>query len=101
MPAVALSVVVITKNEAHNIQECLASVAFADEWVVLDAGSIDTTCALAEAFGARVVVTPDWPGFGAQKNRALAEARGRWVLSLDADERVSPALAEQIRAADQ
>ena len=98
MPPIALSVIVITKNEAHNIQECLASVAFADEWIVVDTGSTDATCALAEAFGARVVITPDWPGFGAQKNRALAEARGRWVLSLDADERVSPALAEQIRA---
>lgn len=94
----SLSVIVITRNEAASIEACLASAAFADEWVVVDSGSTDDTCAIARRFGARVVETGDWPGFGPQKNRALAEARGDWVLSLDADERVSPKLAEQIKA---
>ena len=97
MPSPALSVIVITKNEASQIQECLRSVSFADEVVVVDAGSTDGTVALAEGLGARVVVTQDWPGFGPQKNRALAQARGRWVLSLDADERVGAELAARIR----
>ena len=93
-----LSVIIITKNEAHNIEGCLASVAFADEWIVVDSGSTDDTVARAGAMGAQVTVTPDWPGFGVQKGRALALATGRWVLSLDADERVSEALAAAIRS---
>ncbi len=99
MPDIALSVILITKNEAHHVRDCLASVAFADEWIVLDSGSTDATCAIAAALGATVVVTPDWPGFGAQKNRALALARGTWVLSIDADERLSSELALSVRAA--
>ena len=99
MPDIALSVILITKNEAHHVRDCLASVAFADEWIVLDSGSTDATCAIAAAMGATVVVTPDWPGFGAQKNRALALARGTWVLSIDADERLSSELALSVRAA--
>lgn len=98
MPAITLSVILITKNEAHNIAGCLRSVAFADEWIVVDSGSSDATGEIARSLGARVEVTPDWPGFGPQKNRALALARGRWVLSIDADERVSEVLAAQIRA---
>ena len=92
----ALSVILITHNEAGNIAACLASVSFADEWIVVDSGSTDATCQTARAMGAAVVVTPDWPGFGAQKNRALALARGRWVFSIDADERVTPELAAAI-----
>lgn len=94
-----LSVIVITKNEARHIRACLKSVSFADEWIVVDSGSTDDTVALAEAAGARVIQTKDWPGFGPQKNRALAAARGQWVLSLDADERVTPELAQRIREA--
>ncbi|HEY9063440.1 MAG TPA: glycosyltransferase family 2 protein, partial [Burkholderiaceae bacterium] len=94
-----LSVVLITHNEAANIAACLESVAFADEWIVLDSGSTDATAEIARRFGATVVIASDWPGFGAQKNRALALARGRWVLSLDADERVTPELAASIRQA--
>lgn len=97
MPGTALSVVLITKNEARNIEGCLRSVAFADEWIVVDCGSTDGTVEKARALGARVELTPDWPGFGPQKNRALALATGRWVLSLDADERVSEPLAAEIR----
>ena len=99
MPVPHLSVIVITKNEARHIADCLKSVAFADEWVVLDGGSTDATCEIASALGARVERSGAWPGFGAQKNRALALARGDWVLSIDADERVSPPLAKSIRAA--
>lgn len=93
-----LSVIIITCNEASNIADCLASVAFADECIVLDSGSTDDTVEIARRAGARVEVTPDWPGFGPQKNRALALATGDWVLSLDADERVTPALAAEIQA---
>ncbi len=95
----ALSVILITRNEAAHVAGCLASVAFADEWIVVDAGSTDATCDIARGCGATVVSTDDWPGFGVQKNRALVRARGRWVLSIDADERVSPKLAAAIRAA--
>jgi glycosyltransferase involved in cell wall biosynthesis len=93
-----LSVIIITKNEAANIIDCLRALAFANECIVVDSGSTDDTVALARSAGARVEVTPDWPGFGPQKNRALDLARGDWVLSIDADERVSPELASEIQA---
>jgi glycosyltransferase involved in cell wall biosynthesis len=94
-----LSVIVITKNEAANIVACLDSVAFADEFIVVDSGSTDNTIELARAMGATVEQTHDWPGFGPQKNRALNLAQGEWVLSIDADERVTPELAQAIQAA--
>jgi len=92
-----LSVIVITNNEASNIADCLASASFADEIVVLDSGSVDETCAIARACGARVEVCSDWQGFGPQRNRAIALASGAWILVLDADERVPPDLANEIR----
>jgi len=95
---VDLSVILITRNESRHVLACLQSVAFADEWIVVDSGSSDDTCEIAAAFGAQVVERADWPGFGQQKNRALALARGRWVLSIDADERVTEELAAQVRA---
>lgn len=91
-----LSVIVITHNEAARLPACLASVAFADEIVVVDNGSTDGTPDLARALGAKLLQTADWPGFGPQKNRALAQASGDWVLSIDADEQVSPALRASI-----
>ena len=94
-----LSAIIITKNEAHNLAACLASVAFADEWVVVDSGSTDETVAIAKQFGAKVLLTNDWPGFGKQKNRALDLATGDWVFSIDADERVTPELAAEIKLA--
>jgi glycosyltransferase involved in cell wall biosynthesis len=97
MADIRLSVTLITHNESRHIAACLKSVAFADEWVVVDSGSTDGTREIAESMGARVVKTEDWPGFGVQKNRALDLARGRWVLSIDADERVSEPLAARIR----
>ena len=94
-----LSVVIITRNEAAVIARCLESVAWADELIVLDAGSADETARLAGECGAKVHVAPDWPGFGPQKNRALELAAGDWVLSLDADEWVTPELRAEIERA--
>ena len=94
-----LSVVLITRNEIRNIDACLRSVAFADEVVVVDSASTDGTADAARAAGARVLDAPDWPGFGPQKNRALDAATGDWVLSLDADEQVTPELAASVRDA--
>ena len=91
-----LSAIVITRNEAANIAECLDSVAFCDERIVVDCGSSDDTVAIARAKGASVSHHA-WEGFGAQKNHALSLAAGDWVLSLDADERVSPQLAAAIK----
>ena len=93
-----LSVVVITLNEAHNIRACLESVRWVDEIVILDGGSSDETIEICREFTDKVFVDPDWRGFGVQKNRVLARATGDWVLSLDADERVSAALHDEILA---
>jgi glycosyltransferase involved in cell wall biosynthesis len=93
-----LSAIVITRNEAGNIADCLKSVAFCDERIVVDCGSSDDTVAIARGKGARVEFH-EWRGFGPQKNFALSLATGTWVLSIDADERVTPALAEEIKAA--
>ncbi len=97
VPTVRLSVIVITKNEAARLPTCLASVAFADELVVVDSASTDNTVELARGFGARVIVTADWPGFGLQKQRALDAANGDWVLCIDADEWLDDTLAAAIR----
>ncbi len=94
-----LSAILITKNEEANIGACLESVAFADEVVVVDSGSNDATVEIARRSGANVTVMPDWPGFGAQKQRALELASGDWVLSIDADERIPEVLRDQILAA--
>ncbi len=97
-----LSAIVITRNEQANIADCLSSLDFADEVVVLDSGSTDDTVAIARSLGAQVSLATDWPGFGAQKNRALDLAGGDWVLSIDADERVTAALRQEIlRAIEQ
>ena len=94
-----LSVILIVNNESNNILDCLASVSFADQIIVVDSGSTDNTVELARSVDAHVVQTSDWPGFGAQKNRALDLATCDWVFSIDADERVTPELAEQLKAA--
>lgn len=98
-PRPRLSAVLITRNEAAEIADCLATLAFADEIVVVDHASTDGTAALAEGCGARVIVVSDWPGFGLQKQRAVDAAGGEWILSVDADERVTPALQAAILAA--
>ena len=92
-----LSVILITLNEAPRLRATLEAVQWADEIIVVDSGSTDGTVEVAQSLGARVQVT-DWPGFGAQKNRALALATCPWVLSLDADEVLSPDLQLEIQA---
>ena len=93
-----LSVVIITKNETVNIVDCVKSALFADEVLVLDSGSSDDTVKLAIAAGARVIET-GWPGFGPQKNRAIDASLGKWIFSLDADERISTSLKDEILTA--
>ena len=95
MPKV--SVTIITKNEAEDIAAALASVAWADERIVVDSFSTDDTAAIASRSGARVVER-EWPGYVAQKNYAASLASHDWILSLDADERVTPELAAEIRS---
>lgn len=95
----SLSVCIVTLNEEANIRRTLESVkGLADEVIVVDSGSTDTTMVIAKAYGAKVFVEP-WKGFARQKNSALEKATCDWILSLDADEEVSPQLAESIRQA--
>jgi glycosyltransferase involved in cell wall biosynthesis len=95
--AAALSACVITLNEAERIDECLRSVAWCDEVIVVDSHSTDATRGLAAARGARVIER-DWPGHAAQKQFAVDSAQHDWVLCIDADERVSDALRDEILA---
>jgi glycosyltransferase involved in cell wall biosynthesis len=98
-----LSVIVITKNEERNIRPCLDSVKWANEVVVVDSGSTDNTVTIAKEFTSKVYVRT-WKGFSAAKNFALQQATEEWVLWLDADERVTPELQNEIQtvlAADQ
>src|SRR5947209_5229300 len=93
-----LSVCIITRDEEANIVRTLLSVKnLADEIIVVDSGSTDNTVALAKSRGAKVFVE-EWKGFARQKNSALDKATGEWILSLDADEEVSPELAASIQA---
>lgn len=97
-----LSVVMITKNEATLLPECLASVAFADEILVLDSGSTDDTEAIARQSGAKVYTSTTWQGFGRQRQLAQQYATGDYIFMIDADERVTPTLraaVEQVIAA--
>lgn len=91
-----LSVVLITHNEAELLPACLASVLWADEIVVLDSSSADSTRQIAQEAGAKVYQADGWPGFGKQRQRAQGHATGDYVLMLDADERVTPALRRSI-----
>jgi len=94
-----ISAVLITHNEAENLPDCLASLQdWVDEIVVVDNHSSDDTVRIAQQHGAKVLQTPDWPGFGVQKNRALDLATCDWVLSIDADERVTPELMAEIQS---
>lgn len=93
-----VSVAIITKNEERNIRDCLESVKWADEIVVVDNGSTDDTLKICQEFQVRVF-QEDWKGYSAQKNSAIEKTRNEWVLSLDADERVSPDLRVEIGAA--
>jgi glycosyltransferase involved in cell wall biosynthesis len=92
-----LSAVIITHNEEEKIGGALASVAFCDEVVVVDGGSTDRTCTIAREAGARVVENVPWPGFTEQRNVAVRAARHDWILAVDADERVTPPLRDEIQ----
>ncbi|HMW98477.1 MAG TPA: glycosyltransferase family 2 protein, partial [Flavobacteriales bacterium] len=97
----ALSVVIITRNEERNIARCINSVrTLSDDIVVVDSGSTDRTVAIATELGARVSMHT-WAGYSAQKNHANALARHAYILSLDADEALSPELTASIRTAEQ
>ena len=93
---IPLSVVIIAKNAAAQIAACLESVAFAEEVLVVDSGSEDETRAIADVMGCSVI-EKEWLGFGQQKQFAVTQAKHDWVLCLDIDERVSPALEASIR----
>lgn len=93
-----LSIIIITKNEADQIKDCLETVQWADEIIVLDSGSTDDTVEICRKYTDKVFET-DWPGYGLQKNRALEKATGDWVFSIDADERISPKLRTEIEQA--
>jgi glycosyltransferase involved in cell wall biosynthesis len=97
-PRAPLSAVLITRNAAAVLEPCLESLSFVDEIVVVDSSSSDATQEIARRHGARVI-QKEWLGFGRQKQFAVEQAKHDWVLCLDADERVSPALAQSIREA--
>jgi glycosyltransferase involved in cell wall biosynthesis len=93
----SLSVILITRNEESNLDECLASLNnLASQIVVVDSQSNDKTLEIAKKYSATIDSPADWPGFGPQKNRALKLATEEWVLSIDADERLTPALRDEI-----
>ena len=92
-----LAVLILTYNEEKNIEECVGSVSFADEIIVIDSGSTDQTCQLAEKLGVKFVYHPMDEGFAGQRNFALQQTGADWVLYLDADERITPELAGEIQ----
>jgi glycosyltransferase involved in cell wall biosynthesis len=94
-----VSAIIITKNAGTMIRRCVESVAWADEIIVVDSGSTDDTAEICRAMGVKFSVTADFPGFGPQKNRALDLATGDWVVSIDADEWITPELRDEMRAA--
>lgn len=94
-----LSIGVLTMNEAARLERCLASAGFADQIVVVDSGSSDATLEIARRFTPNVHVHADWQGFGIQRDRMLRHMDGDYIFFLDADEVVTPALAEEMRAA--
>lgn len=92
-----LSVTIITKNAARTLERCLQSVAWADEIVVVDSNSTDRTAEICHQYAVRLINTLEWHGFGFQKNLALQAATGEWVLSIDADEWLTPDLIAEIK----
>jgi glycosyltransferase involved in cell wall biosynthesis len=95
-----LSATIITLNEERNIADCLASLDFADEIIVVDSGSTDRTAEVCRATPKVRFFHQEWLGYGAQKNRAASHAANDWILNIDADERVTPELRAAIVAAD-
>lgn len=97
MSTLPITLIVITRNEAATIAQCLDSVPFAADKLVVDCGSTDATIEIATAHGARVV-TQEWLGFGPQRNFATSHARHDWILTLDADEELTPDLTSELSA---
>lgn len=95
---IPLSVVIISFQAAASIRECLESVLFADEFIIVDSGSTDETTNIAQQYGAKVI-QQKWLGFGPQKQFAVAQAKHEWVLCLDTDECVGNQLSKSIIAA--
>lgn len=93
----SLSIVLIVKNEASNLEKALSTIDWADEIIVLDSGSTDSTLNIARKYTQLVYTYADWQGFGLQRQRAQSHATGDWVLMLDADERVTPELRDAIK----
>ncbi|MGE8397352.1 MAG: glycosyltransferase family 2 protein [Comamonas sp.] len=93
-----LTIGILTMNEERRIAACIDSAAFADQIIVVDSGSSDDTVAIAQAKGVELFSYPDWQGFAVQRNRILAHASGDWVFFLDADELITPDLAQEIRS---
>lgn len=91
-----VSAIVITKNEESTIERCLKSLSFTNEIIVVDAESTDATVAKARQFTNKVFIRP-WPGYGEQKNFGASQATGDWLLFIDADEEITPALASTIQ----
>jgi glycosyltransferase involved in cell wall biosynthesis len=98
-PRMKVSAIIITKNAERTVRRCLESLLWADEIIVVDSGSTDGTPGICAGLGARLYRTEDWPGYGPQKNRALGHARGDWVVALDADEWILPALQAEMQGA--
>jgi len=95
----SVSAIVITKNAEPTIRRCLESVKWADEIIVVDSGSTDATADICRELGAKFHQTPDWPGHGPQKNRALDRASGEWIVALDSDEWMTPELRQEVEGA--
>ena len=93
----SLSVFIITRDEELALEEALKSVSFADEIIVLDSGSIDGTLDIAKKYTDKVYSNTNWQGYGPQKNLAQSYCNGDWILSIDADERVSPELKNVVQ----
>lgn len=97
MRRASFSVIIITKNEAHDIDKCLRAIAWADEIIVVDSGSIDGTQDICRKYPQlKIFQENNWEGFGVQKQRALSKATSDWVLNIDADELVTPELRQEI-----
>ena len=97
-PEIQLSVIIITLNEESSLKDCLESVKWADEIILVDSGSTDGSLEIAKQYTDKIYIEPDWQGYGIQKQRAQDKAIGKWILSIDADERVSPELRNEIEA---
>jgi len=91
-----LSAIVIAKNGEDVIEDCLRSISFCDEIIVIDGGSVDATVAIAKKFGAKII-TETTNNFAEKRNIGLRAAKGEWVLYVDTDERVSPSLRDNIK----